>query len=80
MFYEEHSSIWIFDQNGKEMFSMYGVMGQPTWSPDGSRLAINSFSRDSHSSITVINVGEWKAYKVDLSFENVKLVDWLESR
>lgn len=80
MFREEHSSVWVFNRNGEKMFSMYGVEGHPTWNPDGDWLAINTISRDFHYSITVIKVNEWKAYKVELPFESVELVDWLEPR
>ncbi len=82
MFAEEHSSVWVFSRNGEKAFNMYGVLDliEPVWSPDGNWLAFTSMSRDAKLSITVVKIGEWKAYKVDLPFEDVKLVDWVKSK
>jgi hypothetical protein len=80
MFDEEHSHILIFSRDGKEMFSMYGIEEipkYPFWSLDGKWVAFGTINRDHNTSIAMVNVDEWKAYKVDLPFDSVRLVNWL---
>jgi Tol biopolymer transport system component len=78
MFLEEHATLRVFDKQGKVMFSMKDADWKLAWSPDGKWLAFYASDRNIYSMrVYILRVDEWKAYKVDLPFERVRLEGWV---